>query len=74
MANEMLLVQLVSNSNMNVKLNGDPATVAQMLRTAMEARQDIAAAFMAAVIHYAHAQGWDCGELEKMVSIPGFDL
>lgn len=74
MPNEMLLVQIVSSSNMNVKLKGDPATVTQMLRTAMDARQDIAAAFMAAVIHYAHGQGWDCGELEKMVSIPGFKL
>jgi len=48
-------------------IKGDPVILTKAIRTVMQARQDIAAAMMAAVIDYCNQEGIDCGQLKHMV-------
>jgi len=56
------------SDEMRFQMKGDPILLAKAIRTVMQARQDIAAAIMAAVIDYCQQEGIDCGELSKMVT------
>lgn len=55
------------DSTLRVIVKGDPVLLTQMIRTAMQSRQDVAAAFIASVVDYANEQGFDCGQLGQMV-------
>jgi len=63
----LLHVEMTSPAEMNFKIEGDPVIVSKMITKAMEQKQDIAAAMMAAVIFFCNGQGIDCGELKDMV-------
>lgn len=55
------------HDEMRFQLKGDPVILTKALRTVMQARQDLAAAMMAAVIDYCNQENIDCGELKHMV-------
>lgn len=55
---------------MRIVIKGDPKVITKMIRTAMQARQDIAAAFIVAVVDYATQEGFDSGDLGTMAYIP----
>lgn len=55
------------DSTLKVIVKGDPVLLTKMIRTAMQSRQDVAAAFIASVVDYAKEEGFDCGELSQMV-------
>jgi hypothetical protein len=63
----LLHIEQLPGEQMNLKMKGDPATLAKMIANVMKYRQDIAAAFIACVIEYSAKEGFDCGELKKMV-------
>ena len=67
MEKALLYIEELPNGHMNLKLKGDPKTVAKMVANAMKVNQEIAAAMIAPVIEYANNEGFDCGELKKMV-------
>jgi len=51
------------------RLRGDPVLLTKALRTVMQARQEIAAAIISAVIDYCLHEGIDCGQLKHMVKV-----
>ena len=53
----LLHVEMTGQAEMNCKLTGDPVIVSKMIANAMNARQDIAAAMIAAVISWADMNG-----------------
>jgi hypothetical protein len=58
----------INDALLRIRINGDPLLICKMLRTAMQSRQDIAAAFIAAVVDYAQQEGFWAGDLENMVT------
>jgi hypothetical protein len=52
---------------MRFQLKGDPVLLTKAIRTVKQAKQEIAAAMMAAVIDYCNQEKIDCGELKNMV-------
>lgn len=59
----------IENGQLRLQIKGDPVDLAKMIRTGMEARQDIAAMFIVSVVEYAKTQGFDSGDLSKMAYI-----
>jgi hypothetical protein len=55
------------DEEMRFQLKGDPVLLTKAIRTVMQARQEIAAAMIAAVIDYCKEMGIDCGDLKYMV-------
>lgn len=53
--------------NCNIKLKGDPVIVTKMIATAMDARTDIAAAMIAAVMLWADQNSIPHDKLGEMV-------
>lgn len=50
------------------QMKGDKVMLTKAIRTIMQSRLDIAAAFMTAVIDYCHQKGIDCGDLSDAVN------
>lgn len=71
MSNSLLHVELLPNEEMNLKLIGDPVIVCKMIANAMDARQEIAAAMIAAVMFYADNNEIPRNELGNMVKFHG---
>jgi len=53
----LLHVEMTGEKEMNFKIEGDPVIVCKMICNAMKAKQDIAAAMIAAVIQFADQSG-----------------
>lgn len=56
-----------SHNQFNLILKGDPVIVTKMILQGMDAKQDICAAFIAAVVHWCQDNNVDPGELKNMV-------
>lgn len=67
MEKALLYLEELPNQRMNLKLKGDPATVAKMVASAMQINQEICAVFLAPVIEWCINNDIDCGQLKKMV-------
>ena len=63
----LLHVELMEAEIMNIKLSGDPVIVSKMIATAMNARQDIAAAMIAGVMSWADENGIPRDQLGNMI-------
>lgn len=63
----LLKLEQYPGAQMQLQLQGDPATVCQMIANGMAAKPEVAAAFTAAVVVYAKEKGLDCGELGRMI-------
>lgn len=61
------LIPGTSDQKLRVQLIGDPVLIAKAIRAAMDARQDICAAYLAGVIDWCIANNIDCGNLRKMI-------
>jgi hypothetical protein len=65
--NPLLHVEMLPGEQMNFRISGDPVIVCKMIRTAMDAKQEIAAAMIAAVCDYADANGIPRDQIGNMV-------
>ena len=63
----LLHAEMIGEDNMNFKLQGDPVIVSKMIRNAMEAKQDICAAMIAAVMSWAKDHNIEPQQLAEMV-------
>jgi len=68
--NELPLLHMeldATHTQFNLKLKGDPVIVSKMIMKGMETKQDICAAFIAAVVFWCKENNIDPGELKNMV-------
>ncbi len=63
----LLHIELLPGDQMNFKIKGDPVIVCKMIRTAMDANQEIAAAMIAAVCDWADANKIPRDQIGKLV-------
>lgn len=63
----LMQVEMVAQDQMNIKLEGDPVIVSKMIAQAMNAKQDICAAMIAAVFTWADENGIPRAALQNMV-------
>lgn len=64
---DFLHIELIKEDQMNIKLQGDPVIVAKMIATAMDSRQDIAAAMIAGVMAWCKGNNINPDNLKNMV-------
>ena len=62
------LIPGTKKQKMNLALHGSPVLICKGIRGAMEAKQEICAAFIAGVVDWCKHHGVDPGELKNMVS------
>ena len=67
MDNPLLHVEMLPGEQMNFKIKGDPVIVCSMIATAMDARQDIAATMIAAVMDWADRHNIPRDQLGTMI-------
>jgi len=65
-----LVIEMKSDDGqMHIVIKGDPIILTKMIATAMQARQDIAAAMIASVVDFCQREGFDCGDMSRMVKL-----
>lgn len=63
----LLHIEMITDHQMNFKIQGDTVIVCKMICNAMLNRQDIAAAMIAAVMDWADRQGIPRDQLGNMI-------
>lgn len=67
MKKTLLHIEQLEGMNMNVKIEGDPTLLVNMIKTAMDQKQDIAATMIAGVMAWADKNEIPRDQLGNMV-------
>lgn len=62
-----LLLEEQRGETMRLRKKGDKATIAMLLRAAMDTDKEVAAACLTAALSYCQEKGIDCGQLGSLV-------